>query len=326
MMHLSGDMPHPSCYVFSYVNPDADGVCSSIAYAEMARRLRGDEYVPLVWGVTDESTRLALARFSVPGPAEGGRLPEDSRIVLVDTHHLRQLPPDVDTRQVVEIIDHHPRGEVEAFPNARIQNEQVGAAATLIAERFHAAGLDPSPAVAGLLASAVVCNTLNLTSPSTSERDHRALERLRVIADFPSGFVTDLLDALGGLDCRDMGELLSTHAKQFRFGDVEVQIVQLESSEPGRVLARPDLEQEIRAIAERTGVDHCLVSVLGLADRTTTVVAPDSATRILLGRALDLNFNGSSARVDRFLLRKTDLVPGLIRCLEPDFDGQDRRG
>jgi manganese-dependent inorganic pyrophosphatase len=233
----------------------------------------------------------------------------------VDTHHLAQLPGCLDPRQVVEVVDHHPYGDTAAFPNARVQNEAVGAAATLVAERFDAAGIPPSPPVAGVLASAIVCSTWNLTAPSTSDRDHHALDRLREVTDFSAAFAEELMAALDHAPATDETiTLLSRHAKRFQFGaegTTRMVIAQIECSRPTAVTERGDLLDSIRAMARRENADHCFVSVVGLAEGVTDVVCPEPGTRALLEQVLHLSFNGDVAREHRLMLRKTDYVPRL---------------
>src|SRR5260370_17214416 len=143
-------------YVFGYVNPDTDSVCSAIGYAELADYLGSGEYVPLAWGGVNKETLLVLSRFGVKVPEDPKRLVGDCEVVLVDTHHPGHLPESLDTKCVVEIIDHHPAGEPSAFPNAKIQNEEVGAAATLVVERFRELDVRPTAPVAGLLPAAII--------------------------------------------------------------------------------------------------------------------------------------------------------------------------
>lgn len=306
-------------YVFAYVNPDTDGVCCSIAYAELAERTKNDHFQPLVWGRLNPETRLVLARFGIEPPPVADQLTGDYQVTLVDTHHPRQLPAELDTARVIEIIDHHPAGHPEAFPHAAVQNDEVGAAATLIAERFRAAGLTPSPPVAGLLAAAVVSNTLNLSAPSTSDRDHAVLEWLRPVAPIPGSFVREMFDALSDTSELTTAELLARDYKEFRVGPITVGITQIEATDPTSVIGRADLRDQIRLLAaERADAEHVFVSVIGLLEHTTTVVSVHPATRDLLTRSLGLEFDADVARVSRILLRKTDFVPGLLALAKND--------
>ena len=132
-------------YVFSYVNPDTDGVASAMGYAFLRRAFDDADFQPLIWGDINVETGLVLDHFRMSVPARGRDLPPGAELVLVDTHHPAQLASQVNPLRVVEIIDHHPGGSPEAFPNAIIQNEVVGAAATLLTERIVRHDLDPEP-------------------------------------------------------------------------------------------------------------------------------------------------------------------------------------
>ncbi|USX56225.1 DHH family phosphoesterase [Lentzea sp. HUAS12] len=294
-------------------------MCCSIAYAELAERTRNDHFQPVAWGQINPETRLVLARFGVEPPPAAVQLVGDYLVVLVDTHHPQQLPEKLDATRVIEIIDHHPAGHPEAFPRAAVQNEEVGAAATLIAERFRTAGFSPSPPVAGLLAAAVISNTLNLSAPSTSERDHAVLEWLRPVASIPDSFVREMFNALSDTSELTTAELLVRDYKAFRIGRIMVGITQIEATEPGVLINRADLSERLCELADaRDDAEHVFLSVIGLLDHTTTVVAVHPATRELLTRSLGLEFDGDIARAPRILLRKTDFVPGLIAFTAKD--------
>ena len=60
----------------------------------------------------------------------------------------------------------------------RFSVDVVGSTSTLVSERIEDAGLSAPPPIAGLLLAGLLSDTLILTSPTTTERDHRAAERL----------------------------------------------------------------------------------------------------------------------------------------------------
>ena len=82
-------------------------------------------------------------------------------IVLVDTSTLTTIDKRITPSQVVEIIDHRMIHDTSAFKNARVLIEIVGAAATLVAERFQKEKITPSNEAAILLHTAIISNTLN---------------------------------------------------------------------------------------------------------------------------------------------------------------------
>lgn len=56
-------------YVVGHKNPDTDSICSAIAYAELKRKITGDEYVAKRAGQINEETHYVLQKFGVTAPA-----------------------------------------------------------------------------------------------------------------------------------------------------------------------------------------------------------------------------------------------------------------
>jgi manganese-dependent inorganic pyrophosphatase len=298
-------------YVFSYVNPDTDGVASAIGYTFL-RRARDDvRFQPLIWGDLNAETTLVLAHFHASAPAQGRDLPPDADLVLVDTHHPAQLASQVNPQRVVEIIDHHPGGSPEAFPNAIIQNETVGAAATLLVERIVRHNLQPGPIISGLLAAAIVSNTYNLVAPSTTIRDREALDWLSQHCDFDDSLPGRMMQAASATAGRDTSDLMIHNYKNFQLGSLSIGIVQIETTLPVDILTRADLQSALADLRSKEQVDHVLLSVIDLAGAQTHLITDSQDSKQLMEQALEVSFTGGIATVPRILMRKTDLVPGL---------------
>ena len=56
-------------YVVGHKNPDTYSICSAIAYAELKRKITGDEYVAKRAGQINEETHYVLQKFGVTAPA-----------------------------------------------------------------------------------------------------------------------------------------------------------------------------------------------------------------------------------------------------------------
>lgn len=55
-------------YVVGHKNPDTDSICSAIAYAELKKKVTGEEYVARRAGQINEETQYVLSRFGVRPP------------------------------------------------------------------------------------------------------------------------------------------------------------------------------------------------------------------------------------------------------------------
>ena len=55
-------------YIVGHKNPDTDSICSALAYANLKRKVTGQEYVAKRAGQVNEETQYILDRFGVEEP------------------------------------------------------------------------------------------------------------------------------------------------------------------------------------------------------------------------------------------------------------------
>lgn len=55
-------------YVVGHKNPDTDSICSAIAYADLKRKITGENYIAMRAGMLNEETQYILQRFEVEEP------------------------------------------------------------------------------------------------------------------------------------------------------------------------------------------------------------------------------------------------------------------
>ena len=109
--------------------------------------------------------------------------PTQARLVLVDHNEYSQAVPGARDADVVEVLDHHRLGGgmVSREP-MRFINEPVGSTSTIVARMFRERAIIPERPVALCLASGIVSDTLNLTSPTTTDVDRDILAWLELHA------------------------------------------------------------------------------------------------------------------------------------------------
>lgn len=302
-------------YVFGYVNPDTDGVCSSIGYAFFATK-KGRNFKPLVFGTLNKETNFVLGHLRVDPPAQGNVLDPHCEVVIVDTHDRSQLPPGMDPNSVVEILDHHPSGDFRDFPKAKIQNDKVGAVATLVAERMMKSSIEPTSQVAGVLAAAIVSNTLNFTAPSTSRRDLSVFKWLSGYEHLTKQFINNMFKARSDISDKKTAEVLLADYKQFKISSVQIGISQFETTYPQDLLSRPDLKKVLTTFRDNLNIDYFFVNVVDMLKQRSTLMAADAESKELLRHAIGARFNEYRSEFPRVLLRKTNLVPRLEKWLK----------
>lgn len=166
--------------VTGHKSPDTDTVASAVAYARL-RRLMGENCEPAVTGKINNETRLVLDTFGVPVPPLLENA-ENCDLILVDHSALTQAPDGAERANILEILDHHSLGDVTTLSPLHMKVMPVGATATIVYLSYLEYGIQPDKSTAGLLASAILSDTRNLTSTTVSEADRQALKALLPLA------------------------------------------------------------------------------------------------------------------------------------------------
>jgi manganese-dependent inorganic pyrophosphatase len=123
----------------------------------------------------------------------------DRKLILVDHNELTQAVTGADQVEIVEIIDHHRIGSLSTQQPILFRNEPVGSTSTIVAECFFNAQMEMPKPIAGLLLAGLASDTLNLTSPTATERDAIVLRRLEELSDVDAADFTQRLFASGSL-------------------------------------------------------------------------------------------------------------------------------
>jgi manganese-dependent inorganic pyrophosphatase len=117
--------------------------------------------------------------------------PVQTRLVLVDHNEMTQAVSGAEDVTITEIIDHHRLGSLNTAQPILFINEPVGSTCTIIADLFRRENLQPSPAIAGIMMSGLISDTLHLNGPTTTRKDAILLAWLAEIAGVNSKQLAD---------------------------------------------------------------------------------------------------------------------------------------
>ena len=104
------------------------------------------------------------------------------QLILVDHNEKTQAVDNIDAAEILEIIDHHRLGSLETLQPIMFRNQPVGCTATIMYQMYTEKALEISPAIAGLLCSAIISDTLMFRSPTCTSADKMAAGALALIA------------------------------------------------------------------------------------------------------------------------------------------------
>jgi manganese-dependent inorganic pyrophosphatase len=241
--------------------------------------------------------------------------PEPRRVLLVDHAEQAQSVVGVEHAEIVEILDHHHIGSIETTIPVRATFDPVGSTATLVVERFRHNGMEPTRSTAIALLGAVLSDTVILNSPTTTERDHAAVEYLgRVLALDPTAFGREMFETTSDVSEVDAAAIVTRDAKEYAVGEGQsLVIAQIETVGDAVLDRRDELLEELSSLREARGLAlYALMVTDIMAKGTKMLVAGEHAP---LERVFGQPVVDGTIDLPGVMSRKKQVAPKLLAAL-----------
>ncbi|CUS02505.2 putative Inorganic pyrophosphatase/exopolyphosphatase [Candidatus Promineifilum breve] len=250
--------------------------------------------------------------------------PPRMQLILVDHNEPGQAVGSIDEADIIEIVDHHRLGNSSTRMPIRFTVDVVGSTSTLISERINDAGLSAPPELAGLLLAGVLSDTLILTSPTTTPRDHEAAERLArwafVIGSPLAGetvqtFGEKVISSGTGLATRKPEEIVSADLKLYEaaglnFGVAQVEVTSLVELDEHLVT----LQEALVKLRDAKGLNFAVLMVTDVVRGSSRLLLTSDVPG--LGGLPYPKLPDGTLRAAGVVSRKKQLLPALLSALE----------
>lgn len=250
--------------------------------------------------------------------------PPRMKIILVDHNEPQQALGSLNEADLIEILDHHRLGNPSTYEPIRFTVDVVGSTSTLVSEMIEDAGLSAPPKFAGLMLAGLLSDTLVMTSPTTTERDHRAAERLARWAfvwgsplenETLEGYGDKVLAAGSGLSSRDPIDVVTSDMKKYETESIRFAIAQAEVSDLYELNEFLDpLRNALQELKERRSLDFAMLMVTDVVkgnSRLLMVEAPPVLEELPYRPLQD-----GTRLAEGVVSRKKQLLPVVLSLLE----------
>ena len=235
--------------------------------------------------------------------------PRRKRVVLVDHNEIAQSVPGLEEADILEIIDHHRLADIQTNNPIYVRNEPVGCTNTIIASMFQDRGLMPSAKMAGMMAAAILSDTVMFKSPTCTERDKRTAERMARLANVS-------LEELGreifsaSVEKKSAEELLFTDYKEFHIAGHDLAVAQVTCVDSPNMLQR---KEDFLKIMERTAKEKGFsMMILMLTDvlleGTQLIYVGNDET---IQQAFSVHPKDNTVFLPKIMSRKKQVIPML---------------
>ena len=235
--------------------------------------------------------------------------PRRKRVVLVDHNEAAQSVPGLEEAEILEIIDHHRLADIQTANPIYVRNEPVGSTNTIIAGMFQDRGLMPSEKMAGMMAAAILSDTVMFKSPTCTPKDIRTAERMARIANIS-------LEELGreifsaSVGNRTAEELLFADYKEFHIAGYDLAVSQITCVDSGEMLVRRDeFLKLMKKTMEDKGYSFMILMLTDvLLEGTQLIYLGDDDT---IWQAFGVQPKDNTVFLPKIMSRKKQIIPML---------------
>ena len=236
--------------------------------------------------------------------------PRRKRVALVDHNEVSQSVPGLEQADIVEIIDHHRLADIQTGYPIYFRNEPVGSTTTIIAGMYQEKGLMPSEKLAGLMAAAIVSDTVMFKSPTCTQRDRNMAERLARIANVSLEELGQQIFSASWSDDKTAHELLFADFKDFHIAGHNLGVGQITCVNSEHILERKEefLSDMRRTMRERKYSLMLLMLTDVLREGTQLIYLGDEEA---IQQAFSPDAKNNVVFLPHVMSRKKQIIPAL---------------
>ena len=243
---------------------------------------------------------------------------EHRKVILVDHSAMNQTLNHIEDADIRAIIDHHHIGGIQTDHPIYYRNEQIGCTCTIIANMYQEKGLTPDADIAGLLLSAILSDTLNFKSATTTDRDRATAAWLAGLAGITDidDYAREMLGASVALKDSTPHEILNRDLKAYRIGEYSFAIGQTNYSRMEEIQKLlPEFRENLRKEQEAGGYDLLVMLFTDVMGEGSMFVY-EGPLSYVFNDILETVFDEHSGYDTKIISRKQQLMPKLSEIIK----------
>ncbi|MCJ8172215.1 putative manganese-dependent inorganic diphosphatase [Clostridium botulinum] len=263
--------------------------------------------------VVDHNNKIvgAISRYHLISPKK-------KKVILVDHNEMGQSVPGLEEAEIMEIIDHHRIGGVNTASPIFFRNQPVGSTSTIIANMFFENNITPSKEIAGVLASAIISDTLLFKSPTSTELDKKILDKLAKIAEIdPKSYSVEMFKAGTSLKGKTVEGLFHEDFKNFTIGGGKIGVSQVSTMDPSSFdPLKEDMLNLMESKVKKEGYEGLVLVLTDLLKEGSFIYVIGPKKEIIASafeKSLDKD---SSLYAEGVLSRKKQVIPPITNAIE----------
>ena len=239
------------------------------------------------------------------------------KFALVDHSAMNQTVNNLDKAYLTAIVDHHHIGNVQTDHPIEYRNHKCGCTCTIISTLYQENGLLPDADMSGLLLSAILSDTLNFKSATTTEEDRITASWLakRAGIDDIDAYARDMLGASVALKDSTPHEILNRDLKTYEIGTYRFAIGQTNFSHSEEVLQLlPVFKENLKKEQSTNRLDLMVMLFTDVMGEGSYFVYYGPLSYVL-SDVISTKFDEHSGFDPKIISRKQQLMPKLSELI-----------
>jgi len=301
-------------YIFGHTTPDSDSIIGAISLSYLKNQL-GEDTTPSRQGEINPETKFILDRFGYDEPMLKTEYAKES-IYLVDFMESSQAPKDIKEATILGIVDHHKLGDLTTASPLEMWVRPVGCSNTIIKQMFDYYNIEIPKNLAGMMACAILSDTVIFKSPTCTKEDTKACKELASIAQIenPKELGMEMFIVKSDVLTDTKRDLVLRDFKDFNINGAKVGVGQLEVVD---LSVFDEMKEELfkamnelKVQGERDTLLLMLTDIM--IEGTQLLVLSDNPT--VIESAFDTTLTDNQVWLPKVMSRKKQIIPFLEKA------------
>jgi manganese-dependent inorganic pyrophosphatase len=240
------------------------------------------------------------------------------QVILVDHNEKSQAVNGIENAEILEIIDHHRIGSMETINPVYFRNQPVGCTGTIIYQMYQEQHITPPKAMAGLMCSAILSDTLMFRSPTCTPMDESAAVALAKIAGIDiESYAMDMFAAGSDLIGKTPAEIFYQDFKTFHVEDTTFGVGQISSMNQQELSTlQHQIHEYLNVNYPTTKCDMIFFVMTNILEESSTMLCYGEDAVRLAQESFVVDMTENVCYLPGVVSRKKQIVPILVTTLQ----------
>lgn len=244
---------------------------------------------------------------------------DHKKVILVDHNESAQAVDGLKDAEIMEILDHHKIGDIATDAPIYFRNQPVGCTATIVYQMYKENEQMVTREIAGMLASAIISDTLMFRSPTCTPVDKSSCLELAEIAGINvEEYAMAMFKAGSNLSGKTPEEIFFQDFKKFNAGNVSFGVGQISSMASDELFEIAErLKPYMEQAREEQGVDMIFFMLTDILEESTNLIYSGENASALVEKAYHVPCEeGEYYKLAGVVSRKKQIIPSFMSVLQ----------